>query len=103
MYLCCLHNFCINVKDEDTLQTSHKDATYAVQFMDALHNRADNCITSNATLQRLDRGIPNGLLHGGVVTFMIIITTKVYLSNTVQYDMMAHVKYINLARPMSTR
>ena len=103
MCLCRLHNFCINVKDEDALQTSHKDATYDVQFMDALHNRADDCITSNATLHHLGRGIPSGLLHGGNHFHDASRNQSVPANPCPMDDMMAHIKCLNLVRPMSTR
>ena len=71
--------------------------------MDDLHNHADDCITSNATLQRLDRGIPNGLLHGGSHFHDAPHNQSVPVDHCPMDDMMAHVKCLNLARPMSTR
>ena len=59
MCLCRLHNFCIDAKDEDILQTSDNDATYAIQFMDALYHCVGNRIAGDDSLQRLE----NDYLH----------------------------------------
>ena len=103
MCLCRLHNFCIDIKDEDTLQTSDNDATYAIQFMDALYHRVGNRIAGDDSLQRLDRGIPNGLLHGGSHFQDAPHNRRVLIDRCPMDDMMAQVKRLNLSRPMSTQ
>ena len=65
MCICRLHNFCINVKDNEALRSYKKDAVFAVRFMDTLRNHVDNCISNNATLLHLELGRLDNLLHGG--------------------------------------
>ena len=103
IYCCRLHNFCIDVKDEDTLRISDNDATYAVQFMDTLYNRVGNRVAGDAALQRLDRRIPNGLLHGGSDFHDAPHNRSGPVDRCPMDDMMAQVKRLNLARPMSTK
>ena len=56
--MCRLHNFCINSKDEDALQSSKKDAAFVVRFIDSLRNHVDNCISNDATLLYLEHDRP---------------------------------------------
>ena len=65
MCLCRLHNYCIDAKERDSPVSSEKDATYAVQYMDALHRFEGTSISVDSELVRIENGRPNDLLHGG--------------------------------------
>ena len=58
-----------------------------------------NCIARDATLQRLDRGISNGLLHGGSHFHDAPHNRKACEDHCPMDDMMDQVKRLHLARP----
>ena len=99
MCLCRLHNFCIDVNERDAMRSTEEDASFSVRYMDALHNRVDNCISSDSNLISLERGRPTALLHGGS-HFFDAPRNRLPENNECPMDkMIQQVKNQNLERP----
>ena len=95
-------DYCIDTKDREALRSIHKDTTFVVQYMDDLHNHVSNCIRSDKNLARLDRGRPNGLLHGGNHFHDAPHNRTPPIECCPMGDIMAQVKILNLVRPVPT-
>lgn len=85
------------------MRSTVKDTTFAVQYMDSIHNRVNDCISGDETLIRLVRGRPDAMIHGGSHLHNAPHdNTTTHINCYPMSGILAQVKSLKLVRPATT-